>query len=636
MKRLSLAVLLILCLTMAAAAAEGTLFHEGSAPSIAACDGELYILRHEGLFRYDPTTGDEVLVDGSVTTNHQMPNAFGTLLSDGKTLYGYRYRDETLTRLDTLETVARIDDSSLSLVKRAVAGDYFVTVSDHLSVHYLDVYSLEDGSLIATWPVEGHVLELTGYRQGHLLMVTLQSKNRTVTQSLVVFDPLSGESTVLGTVDGDVQELSYDAQSDSIYLCDNNCVYRWTEEGPALSVYKLTGYTVKTAIFGDGLIATQVENDVDIRRLGSADEQTLLTIRKPAGHGTDYQAFLRAHPEVSLVFTGDASLSAEDQFARDMVNRDASTDIYVLSDLNLLTRINQKGFGVDLSGLSAVRDAADDMVPPFRRIFDRDGQIYALPEMIYLDVLGYQPEIFERFHLPVPTTYDELFDLLALWAEDGADAHPEIGMDVFWSGDLDLYTLLSHYASECAVQGKPVVFNTQALTRTVERYMELNALEALMMSNLCDEYTFNVIMLPYTQAGEWMPLSVSKDAPPVISPGEVTMYYLVVNPYTAHREEAMAFMESLTAGWSDLTRAVLLLSAGPQTDEEGRSVLSQEQLDGYHAIMDNIVIADVDPLPILADEQPELFDLLEDGLMNVPTFLRTLDERTRLIRLEMQ
>lgn len=59
-------------------------------------------------------------------------------------------------------------------------------------------------------------------------------------------------------------------------------------------------------------------------------------------------------------------------------------------------------------------------------------------------------------------------------------------------------------------------------------------------------------------------------------------------------------------------------------------------MDGYLSVVNRIVLTSPNPARILAQEQPELFDQLMDGAMDVPRFLQTLDERAAAIFLEYQ
>ena len=66
--------------------------------------------------------------------------------------------------------------------------------------------------------------------------------------------------------------------------------------------------------------------------------------------------------------------------------------------------------------------------------------------------------------------------------------------------------------------------------------------------------------------------------------------------------------------------------------EFNRWTVTQEQADRYLGLVDKIVISDRNPLSILSGRQPEFFD--QAAAMEPAEFLRLLDERVRLVRLE--
>ena len=274
---------------------------------------------------------------------------------------------------------------------------------------------------------------------------------------------------------------------------------------------------------------------------------------------------------------------------------------------------------------------------------------------------------------------EQLMDLLEMWLADYADEHPPILFDPFDQG-LDLPSLLERRADEQAAARQEAVYSAPDMERLLSRYMELSAAYAdRRRKGETSEWGFYAISLLYKGMYDYLPLSFEAGHNPVISGADVQMSYYVVNPFSPRQEEALQFIEYAADAWPQEIGFTLLRSmARPiqrqeyqrekqrlQDDldafEEARSkaetidlpvwdlkiqrkreelalsefnrwTVTQEQADRYLGLVDKIVISDRNPLSILRGRQPEFFD--QAAAMEPAEFLRLLDERVRLVRLE--
>ncbi len=522
---------------------------------------------------------------------------------------------------------------------------------------------------------------LSSYRNGKMLAVArLRDENR-LRYVLCLIALGNGEREELQTLEFRPDALTWDVQEDRILLAGEERIYSRDAEGMTeLSAYILSGDVNKLVHIGGRMAAVHVDNNVAIRAQGSAEAQTRLVLSGDYGRSADHIGFLRDRPDVELIFRQDSFMLPEEQFINDMIMRDGETDIYILSDPNLLPTIYEKGFGADLSENSKLAAIASDMHRPFQELFLREGALRAIPQKIYIDVLGYNPDLFERFGLPVPTSYGQLMDLLDIWLADYADEYPQISFDPFDQG-LDLQRLLERRADERVAAGQDAAYTAPDMERLLSRWMELSAACADRRGKgETSEWGFYAISLLYKGEYEYLPLSFEPGHSPVISGADVEMSYYVVNPFSPQREEALQFIEYAVDAWPQETGFALLRSMArpiqrqeyplekqrlqddldafeeaktkaeaidvPAWDlkiqrkreelalsEINRWAVTQEQADRYLALVKYIVISDRNPLSILRQKQPEFFEQAE--LLPPDEFLRMLDERIRLVRLEM-
>ena len=651
---------------------------------IESYQGQLYILRSEGLFAYDAAAGEERLVTEAVTSDYERENNIDLLLAGEDGLYGLITGKRKLVRLlddrgeykgETVFTWEGEEDF--------ISGAFLQEGRLYLKTHDTGGEALRGISLSGGEDSRTPLRDircLSSYQDGKILAVSRLREGSRLRHVLCLISLGDGETEELQALDFRPDALAWDARGDRILLAGEGRIYSRDTEGNAeLSAYILSGDVSKLVSIGGGMAAVHVDNNVAVRAQGSAGEQTRLVLGRDYGRSADYISFLRDRPDVELIFRADPFMTPEEQFINDMTMRGGETDIYILSDPNLLPTIYEKGFGADLSGSAKLAAIASDMHMPFQKLFLREGALRAIPQEVYIDVLGYNPDLFERLELPVPTGYEQLMDLLEMWLADYADEHPQILFDPFDQG-LDLPSLLERRADEQAAAGQEAVYSAPDMERLLSRYMELSAAYSDRRGKgETREWGFYAISLLYKGMYDYLPLSFEAGHNPVISGADVQMSYFVVNPFSPRQEEALQFIEYAADAWPQEIGFTLLRSmARPiqrqeyqrekqrlQDDldafEEARSkaetidlpvwdlkiqrkreelalsefnrwTVTQEQADRYLGLVDKIVISDRNPLSILRGRQPEFFD--QAAAMEPAEFLRLLDERVRLVRLE--
>lgn len=688
----NLMILLLLVMTLSTTAALGeikstVLFHD-YVGNIAIYRDEMYILHQDGIYKQDFGTMEEALITEEVNGKWDADLGIESLLSDSSGLYGYQSSTSSLIQI--LDENSQLVNKITLELPEDIGGN-IVFLQDQ-SLYLVDTYetkqaiykaSLADGTVSEVF-TKG-IDTLTPYKDGKALVTTSQRANNELTKNISLLDLHSGELTELSPTDLSVRISAYDALRDCFYLVDSNQIYRLTLTDPTPQPVStvMGGDKMAAACFGDGMIAVVVDNCIDIRNLDTASEQTTLAVRQPYGRGEDYKAYITAHPDVTLSFVGDPKVNAEQQFAEDMATQSPNVDIYLLTDTNMLSTIHSKGYGVDLSTDSKIKAIVDDMHPSFEQFFHRDGKIYALPQQLYVMMVGYSPAFFEAFDFELPTTYDEMLDLAQLWLDDYAFDSPNAFFNIDESG-LELMPLLGRYADECTRNGRDIVYDTPEMAALLQKLLDVtSAYDAEKLERSGNPMSpFRIIDVPLSSnIYGYLPLAVDPDNQAVVSGSDIELCYFVINPYSPHQQEAIEFLSCVADSWENQMKLLLLKSSAEPTEnsfyleeraqlqaeldklnarlasadpsdaasiqadiqqttdslasiETYRWEVSQEGIDWYQQIVDRIYLSPFNPMTILETSGSDLFTQLNDRVITPSQFLKTLDERIRSVYLE--
>lgn len=353
-------------------------------------------------------------------------------------------------------------------------------------------------------------------------------------------------------------------------------------------------------------------------------------------------------------------------------------DVYRLTGLSLLSSIAEKKMARDLSDSPVITDLVGDMYPAFSSLYRKNGFIYAVPLEVYLSVPAYRPSFFQRFKLPVPTTWTELLELTERWLDEFADEYPDARFFPFDCG-LTLDALLRQYEIETRLSGKETVFADKQLAAMVSKYL---ALEQRFEQNPpprdAKDFAFNLVDLPHSSMYTPLLLSVHSAAQPVLSSAYLEQAYLVMNPYGKHAAEAMVFAESVCSSLEENMLPLLLqsrahaveypgyqrendaltekLKAAEETvqsaaedereqaqerlDElkqeleilhQNRWQVTEEEMALYKTLTDRMLFNTDDPLDTLADQLAAPLRQLRSGKMTVLDFLGMLDNKVKMV-----
>lgn len=685
---------LLVCLLLLTAAAQAdtldkTLFfdEDNIIISLASFHDELYLLTYEGIFQYDVQSGQPIFITDEVVGYYAAENCMDRLCATTDGLYAIRYDDQYMLRI--LDQDAALDlKSGIGYEK----DDDAYILSCALTQHYFCLLEQIGIDIQLKWiereTGQQNQMKLSGgfclypYQNDSLLYATKKSNRGNTEYTVESIDLLSGNTTCLLKPDIPFQSLCSD-QKDNIYLIGNNKVFHWNVNERELqeAVNIISGDIVESAAFANHMIAVIIDNSLAVRSTENNEDRTSLVLYEPAGRSANYQEYLEHHPEIELRFTGNSTVSAEEQFVQDMLTQTDTTDIYLLSDISALSSIAKKRMAVDLSLSSSIKQLVRDMYPAFAQIFCTDDHIWAMPSEIYIAVPGYNEDFFDLYGLPVPTSVMEMLELTEKWLYDFADEHPEACFDPFTNG-LTLNTILRQYEIEKKLSSQSLSFEDGHLSKVISKYQTVCELyEETVSVHGAEFYAFNLLDLPHSAQYKPLLLSVQDGCDPVISNAYLEMKYLVINPYSNHIDEAMEFVESICAAWDATTKALLLqtynhaiespdyqrqrttLSEKIQSIEmelqtssiddrdelksklaslkkeldivqQNQWVITEKEIGFYQELTSHMFFQTNDPLDLLGEQILHYYAQLQSGKIDVIDFLRTIDNRIKMVLME--
>lgn len=269
--------------------------------------------------------------------------------------------------------------------------------------------------------------------------------------------------------------------------------------------------------------------------------------------GSIIRAYQREHPEAELTLS-DYNFASIEELINVLLFQDKSFDIMTLhtgsQDIDLLI---EKGYCPTLDDSEIITEAVRQMYPSIQEGVTVDGHIYALPLSAWCTELAYDPQMLEELGLELPHSFADMAELVNSWQ----DLPPEISEDyapVEMIDDYPAWFLLrstEHYADTLAARGEPLHFDTPV-------YRELMALQSSITTALNDDWEDlpapfqSGIDITYNPSLQLVPIELDGD---IVYRGE--MFVAVINPYSEHKEEAMAFLEWAAQSYTNTEKLYL-------------------------------------------------------------------------------
>lgn len=616
--------LLALCLILTASSAlaenrdvfpvetEDQVFHSG----MALVDGQLLLMRNDGLYAYTPGQPEAELVmpqDIAAMVNmEEETKRFDVLLADAGQVYAFDLMAGRLYPATVAEGQVTLGERiQLDLSDMVEEHDNFTFMSErpegmllHNGRLYMLTRNYRDGSgasqLICFDLASGerttfqtpHIAHIASYKDGKLLAVLFDTENgydertgKVRPAMLAVFDPESDTAADLGLLtdsEGADGLLGYDAEKDIIYTARHGKLYRRTAQD--MTQDELVGYVPSNQFWGvvsgsiialeDG-VAVLTGNNLYIR---DADPAKLpahtLTVYGNYGD-TAHRAAQALMPEVPVLLRDREYFGSAQELGQALVSGENTIDVYFL-DYSFIDVMNlmKKGYAHDLSGSQRLQEHVDKLYPMFKEAGMLDGKLLMVPvETSIGNTLTAFSSRFEQTGLTIPQTYAQLIELVAAWPDTYAEQYPDMKplqtedyrRELMYLG-MELYQNLRAYQGQELHYDDPLFrkmmaamdqLDTRDLDQVVD-YSSMEDMEAFFSQEplLMQSGGMQPSSFQYAPKEQRLVMLAADEGEP--APVPVMLRLAAINPRSANIDLALQYLENYVASLSAEMQVMLM------------------------------------------------------------------------------
>ena len=567
------------------------------------CDGKLYAI--ELVSSYDESTRFEAANLYEVTLAGD-GTAQGTLLRQVEW-------DEMVEDYGT-ETYARTPDSAY-----AVNGVLYMSGYNNYGDYQMLALDLETGELRVMEDIQD-VYAFTAYRDGTLL-VEQYNYNQPSTVRFAVYDPEDESLTPLGEFEVEdyspFSAIAYDSGSDTLYCLDGGEICPLNldtgEMGEGVADMPVEVYSNQSACILNGGYYAYCSSAVVVRNLDPTQRaETRLKVYD--GLHTDvvtnaYYDFTNANGDVSVAISRD--YSENENLVENMMNRDSSVDIYVMSSSDSgYDAVYNRGYMLELSGSEKIKALVDRMYPSIQEALSYDGEIVAVPMQVYGWGLAVNRKTAERLGLDiadVPTNWSDFLVFLKDTLPQYLEKDEKVTL--FYAGMTEsdakgqLFNIMfEDYQTYVNYTDPSMGYDTELMHSLLEK---LEAIDFAALGLAPDaesesesevgvvayEYSDDQVLLE-TGAGRtfgnfydanYEPLLMSMDAnTPALMPLDMGVAF--INPFSEHPETAIQFLEQMVDALPD----TLMYNLDPTLNEPIRSSYYETQIEEMNEMLEKL------------------------------------------------
>ena len=506
---------------------------------------------------------------------------------------GNAFVGEEITELDWFDLIQGTDYEYYAQCDRPfVAGDLLCFTSyDESGNNIIVTTDLTDGDTEIYYStdlgMDAYLEEICAYRDGLLLALSLQYTQDGNVACLYSVDPEAEEAELLAEVpltgQGYPDGLVYRTDNDTLYFAMNGELWAL----PGMDAERLesvaslpveASYDVRPILTSEGYYITGNYDAVVRRNTDPALRSDVrLTVQKNYNSSINnaYYAFSAEYGDVDVVMVEQV-----EDVVQAMMNRSSDVDIYCLSvDSAEYEAVYSRGYMAELTESEELSAFIDSIYPFAREACVKDGELLGVPVEFYANSMGYDPEAFARLGLTeedVPTTWQAFFESLEPLAAKVAEVEDMTLFDGFEDYGSARYmlldTMIAGYMAYISQPGSELAFDTEAFRGA------LNACEAVDWTALglaepedMNGYSWtsgsgdsthdalfssygNPTAETYAVQGSFQPLPLGFDGSRQLS-AQMTVAF--VNPFSQHREEAIAFLEAVAREMEPLLKIQL-------------------------------------------------------------------------------
>ena len=248
------------------------------------------------------------------------------------------------------------------------------------------------------------------------------------------------------------------------------------------------------------------------------------------------------------------------------------TDVYTVQTQTDPTQaLIQKGYWLDLSEDKELMDYVHSLHPLFQQEVLKDGKLIGIPIATSHTGVRIDSQVASSMNLnskELPVSILSLMAFITKWNDQWTDQYPDMTPLLSFYGlrETMFQILLSTYIATLEHQGEPLRFDTEAFRKVMAGFEEMktdnfpatNDQSVIYAgSYLYDQTQDNLFDTHFGQVGSEVILPLTKNYPPIYP---INLEIMMINPNSAHREAAIAYLKSAIATLDNDHRYSLIAS----------------------------------------------------------------------------
>ncbi len=393
--------------------------------------------------------------------------------------------------------------------------------------------------------------------------------------------------------------FSWDTTSNTLYYtADSGKVYAHTgNESDVICAYlpfKFQYSSDKGWLFNQNTYAYMSHGSIFLREIkaGGSEIKTLTIMGMPDERLV--MEFAAQHPEIAV----NLQDQTDDMQAlqRTLVLSDSSVDLFLVASDGLYSDVKRKGYAAALNSSDELMRRVSAFYPWVREVLMDEGKLIALPSSVSIDCWTVNQTQWSAMDIgQLPQTMEQLFQLVNQWQEDYAEDYPDRCLFQCLDGiEGVIQDLVRQYLLSYETWEEPVSFDREDFRAAVAnalKYKDAFVSEGEQVALLMNypQY-FGTGYNDSDLVASMLPVRLTENSPCVV---RGTMELWILNPASAHPEEALLFLEFCMAHLE--SKMLYYLDAScthplrPKNYDQNVELLQQEIV----SIQEQIVKADV-------------------------------------------
>ncbi len=448
----------------------------------------------------------------------------------------------------------------------SVAGDTLLGQTWGATGTIIMTVDLKTGAVSTLDMGEKNVTAFTAGPEGSVLVSVYDWQNEK--SSLIRKNLSDGKEEILTEFENTTEDmgLCYEADTDMLYIVQGGELWK----APMADLTKLEAVNdcpltgCKITALPNGFVLAWNNYNILLRNTDpSVRGTTMLHVEDNTGYNQTMSetvfALNEKRGDLSVIIRQQYSWSAQTHALTDMMNKDGSTDIFVLpyegTEFNALKK---RGYLADLSDNAEIAEKVNRMYPYIQDALKQDGKIIAVPISLTGYTFGLNYSMWKKIggtEEELPKTWEQFFDWLEKLPERLEGTEATLTDNPYAADSMSgtfISSIMYQYQMWLDKKGEGLVFNTPELSSLLKRANNMDY-KSLGLQSWDDDirgYTIegNHILktsmpapMGYEGMQNEMPLPLSlKEGEDAIVP--VQIFVACVNPFSEHAAEAKEFL----------------------------------------------------------------------------------------------